>query len=61
LDFAPLVNEYTEDRTNDVYAYTIKHFYNKIDAKEIASIACLNNYCFFRHFKQCTGKTPAEF
>jgi AraC-like DNA-binding protein len=61
IGFVPLVNEHVEDRINDVYSYTIKNFYKKIDTKEIASIACLSKHSFCRYFKIKTGKTYTNF
>ena len=59
--FQPLLNEHSEERLNDIYSYTMKHFYKKIQTKEIASIACLSEHSFCRYFKSKNGKTYTSF
>lgn len=61
IGFVTSVNENVEDRINDIYSYTMKNFYKKIDTKEIASIACLSKHSFCRYFKIKTGKTYTNF
>ena len=50
-----------EDRLNEVYAYTLQNFRNKIHTREIASVAHLSEHSFCRYFKNKTGKTYTGF
>lgn len=61
IGFVTSVNDNVEERINDIYSYTMKNFYKKIDTKEIASIACLSKHSFCRYFKIKTGKTYINF
>ncbi|PRY53293.1 AraC-like DNA-binding protein [Arcticibacter pallidicorallinus] len=49
------------ERVSDIYAYTFKHFKEKISLEEIAQIANVSPNSFCRFFKSKTGKTFSQF
>jgi AraC-like DNA-binding protein len=61
IGFQSQLDTENEERINNVYAYTLKNFQNKIHTKEIARIAHLSEHSFCRYFKNKTGKTFTQF
>jgi len=49
------------ERVSNIYAYTFKHFKEKISLEEIAGIANVSPNSFCRFFKSKTGKTFSQF
>ncbi|QKJ31040.1 helix-turn-helix transcriptional regulator [Mucilaginibacter mali] len=61
LGFKYGLKETENDRINAIYEYSINHFRNQIQLKDIADVAhiCPNSFC--RYFKSRTGKTYSQF
>jgi AraC-like DNA-binding protein len=59
--FQPAVINGDTDRINDIYAYSIAHFKEKITLEEIAAVAHISENSFCRYFKTRTRKTYSRF
>lgn len=59
--FQPAVIQGETDRINDIYAYSLAHFKEKITLEEIASVAHISENSFCRYFKTRTRKTYSRF
>jgi AraC-like DNA-binding protein len=54
-------NDEENDRINAIYEYSMVHFRQKIELKEIAAIAKISPNSFCRYFKSRTKKTYSQF
>ena len=61
IGFRPDFNESDNDRINDIYEYSIRHFREKIPLETIAEIANISPNSFCRYFKSRTGKPYSKF
>lgn len=61
VGFQPAVLNGDTDRINDIYAYSIAHFKEKITLEEIAAVAHISENSFCRYFKTRTRKTYSRF
>jgi AraC-like DNA-binding protein/quercetin dioxygenase-like cupin family protein len=53
--------ESENNRINDIYEYSLKHFRQKIQLEEIAAVANISPNSFCRYFKSRTRKTYSQF
>ncbi len=59
--FLPSLDGAETDRINDIYAYSLAHFREKISLEEIAAVAHIGENSFCRYFKTRTRKTYSRF
>ena len=54
-------NSYNKERIDNVYQYTIEHYFEPITLEKVASIAAMSVPAFCSYFKKSTRKTYIEF
>jgi len=61
VSFENLLQQTEKDTINKIYAYSLKHFKEKIRLEEIAEVAHISPHSFCRYFKTRTRKTYSRF
>jgi AraC-like DNA-binding protein len=54
-------NAHNKERIDNIYQYTIEHYYEPITLEKVASIAAMSVPAFCNYFKKTTRKTYIEF
>ena len=54
-------NAHNKERIDNIYQYTIEHYYEPITLEKVASIASMSVPAFCNYFKKTTRKTYIEF
>ena len=54
-------NAHNKERIDNIYQYTIEHYYEAITLEKVASIASMSVPAFCNYFKKTTRKTYIEF
>lgn len=49
------------ERINNIYDFSLKHFHRKIHLEEVAAVANISPHSFCRYFKSRTRKTYSQF
>ena len=54
-------NSHNKERIDNIYKYTIEHFYDPITLEQVAGITAMSVPAFCNYFKKSTKKTYIEF